>query len=201
MSSVIGCPVPTAHQALVDAATQFCTETNVVQVTTYPTPVRAGISVYDLDLPQFQEPMRVLAAWLEGQPLRVLTDTQPGSGLTEDETAQPRGAPHSITYVDRGVVKLYPTPDTDAPALSFRVVTSPTPDARRLHNDLFYRWHDAVVSGALMRLTAIPAQPFTDPRVEARTTVSFWREVNRARIESRRNHTATSLRARARPFA
>ena len=191
------CPDPTARQALVDSAIEFCERTDVLQVRTDPIQVVAGEAMYDIDLPPYTEPARLLRAWVGTQELVVMR--APTWAPQYDSSP---GGPTHISLLGEDGVALTPLP---APGphdmLTLLVAHRPVREARQLDDKLLSRWADAVVHGALSRLAVIPGQAFTDPGRAAYGHSMFMRACGMACVESRRLTNAGELHVRARPFA
>lgn len=189
-----GCPVPLAHQCLVDAAIEFCEETAATQSVTDPVALLSGRATYDLDLPSDMEASRVTRVWVGPRALTLIAQAPPPDAAS--------GAPHSAYVAERDTITLYPTPDAGAyGALTARVTTRPKRTARALDDVLYRRWIEPLVAGALFRLRTTPGQPFTDLAAAAVAHADFWRGINRARIEANRGGAAASLSVQARPLA
>lgn len=201
-----GCPVPLAHQSLVRSARSFCEETNVITRMSEPVELVPGEAVYDIDLDTDTDAIRLLAAWLGATPLHLPTVRDARSPLVSFSdlgagVIAQSGTPTMASSEQANTVTLYPPPgDTPLPKLTVRVATRPKITARSLDDALFTRWADAVVSGAVAIIAALPGQPFSDLNQATIADARFWRAVNKARIEAQRGDVGTSLRVRNNPL-
>lgn len=198
---VTGVAEPLAFQALVDSAIQFCEETGVLRLTTDPVQTLAGQATYDLDLPAGTELSRVLKVWLDGVPVYATADAMiddPRGFSTQ--VANPTGAPRAAPVIEAGSITLVPAPGLSGQDLVVRAAMRPTRSARVLSDELFNRWCDGVVSGAIYRLATVPAQPFSDPAQAQRAEGMFWQQVNRARVQANRGQMGGPLSVKQRPF-
>jgi len=194
---VPGCPEPTANQALVDAAIAFADDTLVLreQLDTFSTV--AGVQKYELDPPSQQFVSRVLSVVADGRVLTVASihDVAP--------LDSPSGAPMTAFMTRNGSVyelNLHPTPDKVYP-VNVVVATRPARGATSLEDDLYDRWCETVISGALARIHAIPNQPFSDPAIAQQQQALFMFGANKARMEGSFNRVVSTQRVRSRPFA
>lgn len=194
---VPGCPEPTAAQALVDAAIVFCEDTMVVrnQLDTFSTVV--GQDAYELDVPLQQQVSRVLTVFVDDTPLPSWTAQ--GTPPSDDARNRPM-AFYTTRSNSEFLLRLYPTPDK---VYAVKVVAAlrPTRTATQLEDDLSSLWSDAVISGALARLMAVPSQPFTNPGEAMRMQMNAIQLARRARTEGNVGHVRGSMRVTPRPFA
>lgn len=198
---VVGVAEPLAHQALVDAAIQFCEETGVIRLTTDPVPTVAGQALYDIDLPTGVALSRILKVWVNDALVYAAPEaaTDDPRGLSQLATSSP-GSPLAAVSLEPATVALVPAPDTSGVSLMVRAATRPTRVAKVLDDELYNRWCDAIVAGATYRLCAVPGQPFSDPGQAQRAEGVFWQQVNRAKVHSSRGPMGGVLAVRQRPF-
>lgn len=199
---VVGVAKPLAHQALVDSAIQFCEETGVIRATLDPFTTLVGEATYPLMPAPHTEVSRVIKVWI-GKRLvymapEAATDDLRGATTQTDSTS---GAPLWGAVVEQDSITLVPTPDTADIPVAVRAIIRPTRTASQLDSELFARWGEAIVGGAISRLAAIPGQPFSDPGQAQRGDALFWQGVSRAKVHATRGTTATPLAVRQRPFA
>ena len=208
LPQVPGCPQPTAQQALLDAAIEFCTETVVLQVITDPQRLQPGVGSYDADLPPNTELVRVMHAWCGtrkldlAQPMRV--GTRFAYEVTVGADSAPLGSPTALTVTPSGALSLLPVPDVPtatAETLTMRVAVRPKITATQVPDELYFVWSDAVVYGALFRLAAMPGQAFSDAAVSEAAFSRFRYYVNRAKTEANRDRVGGGARAYNTPFA
>ena len=189
---VPSCPRPLADQCLLDAAIEFCRDTEVVEYRVGPMNVQAGVGDYTLPIPQFTRPARILSATFQGRALALCEET-PLDGAT--------GTPTLLATPTPETVSIYPAPDqTAALALYARVALEPTRDATVLPDELLHTWCEAVVAGAVMRITSIPDQAFSNPVQAAEAAARFRYGKSLATAEAGRQRIQTSAQVRARPL-
>jgi len=154
---VPGCPQPVAEQAILDAAIVFCEDSLVIRERFSAFNTDPGIADYGLTTPSDTQVARLLAVYVNGTQIPAWVSDPPPPAVGS-------GAPTTY-YTTRsdGVFKLelYPIPDR-AYEITVEAALRPTRDAATLDSDLFGLWSDAVVSGAIGRLSSIPDQPFSD---------------------------------------
>lgn len=194
------------RQALVDAAIEFCEETSIIQVTSEPAPVFAGVGVYELDLPLDQVASTTLKAWYKTTPLTPVPADKLDSVLAFVEDAggdtQLRGEPRLYYEISPGVLGLYPVPaESFDRAFSARAATKPTRNATTLENALFDDWCEVIVAGAAARLCAMHGQAFSDPGTAAVESSRFWAGVSKATNLAIRGRIRTSMTVKPRAFA
>lgn len=202
MPQVPTCPRPLARQALVDAAMEFCTETGVISYITDPAYTVVGQETYYPDLPKYTDMDRVEKAWLDTNPLRVgplaLHDNVRSYQAVSTDLP---GRPQVVTVREPNTVALLPAPDTADLPLVLRVITRPTQDAKQLDDQLFFRWRDGVIAGAIVRIATVPGQSYSDA-ARASVAMGTWlTQLNRAKIEAQRGPLGGTLAVRMRPFA
>lgn len=205
---VPGCPEPTAVQALLDSAIEFCDETVAITTVTEPSALRAGAASYDLDLPPQTELTRVVRAWSGKRKLKLTQGVKVDTPLVyynpAGEFTAPEGPPTIATITETGVVTLYPTPDAATAAkelLTVKLATRPTRTATQVDDALYSAWAEAIVAGAMYRLAGMPGTSFSDEvqSVKAHTRYRYF--INRARVEANRTSLGGAVAVRSTPFA
>lgn len=191
---VPGYAVPTSQQVLVQAAIEFCDRTSVIQEISEQI-ARAGVAVYDVDVPNQQVLVRVQEVLYDGRPLDVVS--YPVAELQDGRPTfvmMPLPAQPDFTIIPA------PAPDHVA-TMAVRAAFKPTPDADQLHDDLYTQWLDAVVQGALRRMYSMPGQPFTSMTNAQIAGAAFEKHVCDARLVASRKRLVSSMRVRPRPLA
>lgn len=196
MPYVTGCSEPLAQQTLVDAAIAFCEEAQVLREPLEPVTTSAGAAAYDIELPSQQALVRILTAYVDGQLIQPtpIELTPPADGFPG------RPMTYYVTRVDgTPALNLYPVPDA-AYKVGLVAALAPVRTATQFPDDLATTWADAVVWGALMRLHAMPAQPFTDAAAAGNAALMYASRVKRARLEGNVSRVQGSLRVSMRAF-
>lgn len=80
---------------------------------------------------------------------------------------------------DDDVLKIHPAPTKDVfDGLEVEVIVTPSRDACELDAQFYYKWHDAIIDGALSEIHSMPGQP--------------WSSVTRADYRNRKFHEEIS---------
>lgn len=153
---VIGCPVPLVDQAIVRSVIEFCARTGVWRYEQATQAVVKATTKYGFAPPAGAKVERVLAAWLDGKPLKVLnaTDMLGAQGwLTET------GAPYALVALNDSQYRVYPLGDGDVDMI---VTLKPARTATTIEDDIFEAHVDAIADGALARLMAQPGKSWSN---------------------------------------
>lgn len=198
LPSAPGAPDPLVRQALRDAAIQFCEDTGVIRVTTDPEMTEVGVNSYDIDLPAETELSRVIAVWVGGRKF----PTAPEVTVSDVAAFYPEhGATgHPYVVVGDGALVIVPAPAKSGQEIIVRASTRPTRTANKVDDQLFDKWGDAIVNGALFRLCSTPGQPFTDMVRAQQCGSMFYAMVGRAKIDANRGGVIGSISVKSRPF-
>lgn len=197
LPNVIGCPEPTALQALVDAAIEFCESTLAVRSTLDPADLVSGNSTYELDLPSQTLLSQVVTVRVNDRVLQALPSSQVYGVLSSGGPT----AYYAEDVEETLVLRLAPIPDKDeAGALVVRVATRPTRSATQFHSALFNEWAEVLVDGALSRLYDIPDQAFTDYAKALVLQQRFRHKANMARIQALHGRAVSSMSVTLRGF-
>lgn len=195
---VVGCPDPTAEQALRDTIIAFCDETQVIHEALTAFSAVAGTSDYTLAAPSANEAIsRVLEVSVDGRAIRSVPSTD-AFGLQAQS-----GTPTSFYTTRAGSqlkLVLYPTPDKAATVV-VDAALKPTRTATQVQDDLYDLWLDTLAAGAVSRIAAIPGQSFTDFPLAAVKQAEFISGLKKARIDGRTGRVKASARVTLRPFA
>lgn len=191
------CPEPLAEQALVDSAIDFCERSCVIRYTTDPITVEAGSTDYVLWAPNSDQTVtRVLKVFLDDYPIEATMAEK--RTPVPDSPACPSG--YTVIEDDLGLtLRLNQIPDKSY-TLIVELALRPTKTARRLDDQLYMNWMDAVVNGALARLYAVPGQPFSNESSSMYYAMKAAKLTNSARIESAYGRVRGSMAVRSRPF-
>ena len=201
MPSAPGAPDPLVRQALVDAAIQFCELTGIARFTSDPVPTVAGVSTYDVDLPEQTEMSKVIGLWVGGHKINTAPEVtvQDHRGVYQQETPD-TGFPGYAVVIEPRAVTFVPAPNTDNLPILIRSTTRPTRSATKLDDVLFDRWAESIVAGALYRLCNTPGQPYTDVVRAQQSRAEFYGDMSLAKIDANRGGVVGSISVRARPF-
>jgi hypothetical protein len=191
-----GCPEPVAEQAIVDSAIDFCEKTLALRYQSDALFAVSGISTYDIEVPTYHALSRIIHAKIGDQELQAMPVEQ--LPTERDYSAQP-----VKFYVTQGQferqLNLYPTPDASY-TVNMTLAIRPLRGTGYLADDLFDYWLEPVVAGTLMRLKAIPDQPFSDPAGSIYYGQRFGALCNNARVEGNIGRVVGSMQTKPRPF-
>jgi hypothetical protein len=194
---VPGCSEPLAQQALLDAAIVFCEESQVIRARLDEFSTVADQVSYELDAPAQQQVARVLEVRVDGRPIPMVMAED--VGMITDAVGRPMACYTDATESEF-VLRLFPVPDGAYP-VQVRAALRPTRTATSVEDDLFNLWSDAVVSGALARLMAVPAQPFSNPALAGGYSAAALSAARKARVEGSFGRVRGSTGVTQRPFA
>jgi hypothetical protein len=156
---VPACSDPLARQALVDSCIQFCEKSEVLRQDLDPLTVSANVSSYELTPPEESHTFaRILSVVIDGTPLHGVFEHDVKNLRPSSEGPK---AFHTTRKDNEFRLHLYPTPDK-ATTATVHAVLRPTRAATEVDDELFERWVDAVVDGAIARITRLPDQPYSD---------------------------------------
>ncbi len=203
---VLDATEPMARQALVDAAIEFCLRTNAVYTITTAN-ATANLGEYDIEEPTGMETVRVQDVYYGRTKLR------PVDTAAVDEPLSLRGAVDGESPVvgtpvafyalaGTNTFTVYPLPETTTAGMfTVKASFAPTRTATQLDDLLYDRYLDAIASGAIANLVAVPGQRFTSAGGYALHRERFERGVSRALAEARKGAAVTSTRVQPRSFA
>lgn len=195
---VVGCPDPLAQQAVLDAAIEFCERSQVLREQLDPVSLVIGQAEYDLYAPPQQEIARVMSVALDSATL-LQADLDEVRFDTSTTNAKPLRF-YTVRLDSIFSLRVSPAPD-DVGTLVATVALRPARDATHLHGELFTRWIDPIVQGALFRLRTIPGQPFSDLALAGAAAAAAARLTNRARVEGNYGRVRGSMHVQFRPLA
>lgn len=194
---VPGCSEPLAAQAVLDAAIQFCDDSLVIREPLASFNTTVGEATYTLTPPASQEISRILKVVVDDTELEgVLAEVV---GELDDNNAFPTSFFTSRTDSALRLL-LGPKPDKVYPVI-VTVALKPTRTAATVQDDLFDRWADPIVLGALARIMAVPGQPFTSLPLSRQRSIDAARMTHRARTEGMYGRVRGSMSVSTRPFA
>lgn len=192
---VVGCPEPTMSQALLDSAIAFCEDSLVQREMLDSFSTEIGTASYEMDPPAQQKVARVLDVVVDGVKLKnIPQDVAVG---IQKVSGQPTGYYTTRSGYTFEVV-LYPVPDKVC-TVSVLAALKPSRTATQLDDDLFERWVEPIVAGAIARITAIPNQPFSDMSKSQYAALTAAAMAKKARAEESFGRARGSMSIRLRP--
>ena len=156
----MGVSEPLAKQALIDSAITFCDQSLAVTVNLDPMTIPIGTSAMELEAPDQTTIAQILLVWFDKQLLNPVPYGQLTNIFRED--GQP--VDYTVEYIEEVVnLMVYPAPNKlVSSGLLVRAALRPTRDATQLHDILYQRYSDGIISGAISILCSMPDQPWTD---------------------------------------
>lgn len=203
---VPGCPDPLLRQALVDSAIQFCEETTLIQHTSPPQAVTAGVGTYVLDTPSQQSVVYTLKVWYGTTALRPAISDQIDAILalvTSAGTQTPeKGIPQVFYEFAPGEIGIYPVPTESLPnMLSARLSVKPNRSAVTLDDVLYEDWVEVITAGAAYRVYSIPGEVFSSEQRASTEKEAFWNGITKASGIGVRGRVRAAISTRQRPLA
>jgi hypothetical protein len=194
---VPACSEPLAEQALLDAAIEFCERSSVIRYPADPIIVLENTVEYEIWAPSNDQTVaRVLKVFLNGEPIEAIM-AEVRTPVPE-EPARPTG--YSIIEDDCGLTLRFNVIPDETYTLNVELALRPTKTAKKVDSQLYTRWMDAIVAGALSRLYAVPGQPFSDAGAALYQASRASRMTNSARIEGTYSRLRGSMSVRYRPI-
>lgn len=156
-------PIPTVHDAVLDASIEFCTRTRAAREKTDPITLVPATIEYEIDAPdRDSQVVEVVGAWLYGRKLNPII-TKEILGIDQFGTAK---ANQIEGYFCRtpGMISLYPSvSDKEKRALVLEIAYAPTRNALSVPDILLSRYAEQIRNGALSRLHQ-HAAAYADPQ-------------------------------------
>lgn len=196
-----GCPDPTAKQALVLAAMEFCRESHCWDEVQDPFSLVAGQRDYDLENPSGGECLLVRDVWIGARQLRPTTIQELQLVIPKWRETTTNEPTYYNAVIDRQQISLYPTPDGASDnQVVIRAVYMPTASATSLPDFLGSRYLEDVVSGAKARLMATPGQTYSKPDAVEFHREKFDHGIARAKSEMMHDRVQGLVTVRPRTF-
>lgn len=208
LPSVLGASEPLVKQALVRAAREFCTRTNLIQ-DVFTVNEAAGVGEYDVDIPSQQQLLRLTAVMVDEREITLVPTvhvTRPTAlrGEAVSGTEPMTGTPTAAFFktATGSTFWVYPLPaEAGTESLTVRACYAPRLTATTVDDALYDDWLDTIVAGALMRLHAVKNQPFSSMPAATEGRQEFEVGVSRGKAEALRGRVVGSLHVRQKAFA
>lgn len=157
LPGISGVPTPLARQAVIDAATEFLTETKVWDEIQGDVTLVDGAPDYDLDAPsggRCIDLKEVYAFWAPDGRLRGVTMSQLAREMPNWQTAQGSLPSHYTRAFDYSSVRVFPTPKEPTADAVIRMhgVYTLREDATAIPDEIVRRWREPIAAGARARL-------------------------------------------------
>lgn len=193
-----GCPAPLARRELLRASQRFCRDVYVLRRDVpFTQPADTPDHTFDLTA----EKLKVI------KPVEVTVNGRVISSKQQEYLRQRNlfyrevTAPEPRFYFSKreGAMSFFPVPEQDA-AIVAVVACYPADDYEGIPEEVAYQWRDAVIGGALLRICATPAQPYTNPEIAGMGGAWFRQGVSLARVYVNNSYGGTA-QVVMRPFA
>jgi hypothetical protein len=138
------------------SAIQFCNRTKIVKEALDAEEIGAE-GLYDLP----SNTVAVELVYVDGEPIGPVSEDQlrVDSGNWKTRTGKPTHYVSSLTQL-----RLYPLPD-ETVQVEVTVASRPSMTSASLADVLYNEWFEAIVSGAIMSITTLPGQAYSNPDV------------------------------------
>lgn len=183
-------PNPMIEMKVIEAAREFCRETQVWRADMDPISTIAGQAEYDIDVPvRHAESVAIIAARQNGMTIyprseKVLDVEWPNWRRDQADTAR------YFVSDDPTVLRLVPVPvrSRSNAIVDMRIALRPARNATRLPDLLLRDYLEQIAMGAQGRLCAMIGKTWTDPNRATYWLNEFQREINAAKIRATRNY-------------
>ena len=156
MPSAPGCPHPSAHQAIIQAAIELCESTKLWRDRDSFSVTTAGSAF--VCVPDGAELVEFNAPLLDGEPLEPIPLAELDDRMPDWETAT--GPGRWVTQIDMDTLRVVPACNG---RVTIRTVLKPAQDADMLPAFLADKYRRLIADGALGHILLLPGQNFTDP--------------------------------------
>lgn len=193
-----GAPDPLIHEALVNAAREFASETLMVR-RSLSLQTAANQQTYALQATQEEDVISILSA--QGQDLRTppnLWPLTPGDPSGWNAFVSP-GPPASYAFVPYTSVALFPVPDA-VYSITLIVPVQPRIGASVIPDELLRRYDREICDGALAWILGLPNKPWSNPGLIPMLRSSFQSGIGRAKWDLLNAYNADGFQVRRRPF-
>ncbi len=193
----VGCPDPTAINAVRNAAIEFCTRTKIWQETQDAETIAVGALPFELSGPSGANVVQVLSCKVDGQALDAVTIDYLDASVSRWEDQS--GTPSNFFQPSLLELNFFPQP-TAAISLRLRVAYAPSRSSTTLDRAVFENYAPTITAGALSALLLIPEVPFGNPKLASFHQANFEGGVLAAQQVVSRSFTRSPSRTRPNPF-
>lgn len=186
---------PAMDNALRQAAIRFCQETCAWQQISCPTPVTAGISTYDIDIPTDAEIVKLMHMTYDKRQIDPKAIDDLDAQYADWTTVT--GVPACYTQLTPEQYLLVPIPsETVAQALSYRAAYKPSQGAMALPDILYRQYANTIARGALALLLMESNRGYFSAQEALRYQALFDADIDDAKIAVARSFTRAAKRTR-----
>jgi hypothetical protein len=186
---------PAADNALRQAASDFCEQTNIWVENLDPISAVAGISEYDLESATGSAVAQVQSVSFDGRLLRPRAMDELDKLYANSYWPGLVGVPVVYTQVTDSTIQLVPTPQASvANAIRVRASLFPDNTATSLPDLLYSRYANEIAVGAAAKLMGEQGREYYDPNMSVVYSRKFVAAINQANARTLRSRTRASLR-------
>lgn len=192
---VNGAPSLTVLFHLREAAIEFMSRTLAWRVQLDPVLTEVDVSQYDLVLPDCAALVKLLRYKLDAEDGLDIVDPDKGQELID------RGySVDAVWTTDRTTFHVNPVPKTAGKSMVLTAALKPALDATEIPTTIFDHYIDAIASGAIGRIAALPRQSFSDREQAALHMGLFKDRIDSVALQVARGFGRTSQRVRGHYF-
>lgn len=185
----IGAPEPAIEREILHSSREFLHDTLVWVHESMPQIIRNNINEYVVVTPSGSR-LEVLQEVYAGEKKLIVL---PLAAYPYNRSSV-TGMPSHSYLTETGRIRLYPTPDRDDIGnLQVIAVLNVKEGGKKVPDALYDRYSDAIVSGAIARLTAQPDQLWSNPQLSAHHRQMFRRAKSSAVNARVRGNAAGSV--------
>lgn len=191
------CPDSVAHDAIRDAAIEFCTRTKIWIFVQQPIATIVGEPSYPYELPTETRVVTPMRGTYRGTPLTFLSHDQIASAYAGGDWRSQTGAPRIVTMDDTDSFLLVPIPTEAVPdAVQLELALKPSQSAKSYPDWLYEEWRRALEAGALANILGRNKKdPWYDDKKAKEKSIEFRRYVAQGEARARNRFTRTTHRA------
>lgn len=174
------CPAPLILRAIKRSVRDFFTEALAHREYLATITVTAGNDTYTLTAPAGTEIVQVLNVRLDGKGMNAISESLlDGRGV--DWSTQ-TGTPTDYFLPQRDQIRIYPKPVAGG-QLQVRVALRPTRAATDVDTEVFDRYYEEIIDGALAQLFILDNTPWEDADQATVYAARFAAAIQKARLE------------------
>lgn len=196
-----GAPTELMRQALIDAASEFCTLSRSWTEIADAQLVVGGVNDYEVDLPSAAVALHIDDIWCGVNKLAEKTMRQIMVLMPTWQTAVGSVPLYYNAEFNIDGLRVYPMPDGINPSdLRIKGVFQPGETAQTLPDYMWNRWRDVLASGAKAKLMLMPGVTWSKPDLVRVHEAIFMNGCMDARIAALHSNVASSLSVANRRF-
>lgn len=183
-------------EAVRNACIDFCKETLFLQCDLDPITVMAGANTYCIDVPRYNILGQVMGIYYQSRRLERKSQYELEKMFSMNWQSMP-GTPQAFTQFSPNDITLALCPsETVQNAVTGRISYIPSRESTVVDSQLYERYMEEIVSGALAQLLDTPNQPYTDPASAKGHAARFRvaKQTARAYVTGGMNHAPMRVR-------